>query len=289
VRVYRTGSYRKIGKYFHIRYTNALGLRVSESTGLTDETKTIRYLQKRMGEVAQGINPESKRNIGAMATAYLAHAEVAKSRVDKSLPAPTQEWRRRAQAKQLAEVKRNWDKHLSEYFKMMKRVTSAQLDDYVLARRKENAADATIQRELSLLQKILKHSEVQNMPKFPRLAESAPREGFAEKEDYQKLHDAIQDRGLRTLADVAYKYAFRSDEIKNLLVRQVSGNNVKLFKGTTKNSKPRLVVVDQATERDLAALCETKPIRDFRTAWANACEAAGVTLMFHDLRAFGHP
>jgi integrase len=177
----------------------------------------------------------------------------------------------------------------------------AQLDEYVLVRRAEKAAGATIQRELSLLQKILNYSEAPNIPAFPRMKESAPREGFIKPEDFNRLRSAITDGGLHGLVGLAYKFSFRKDEILNLLVRQLDGRKLKLFKGTTKNSKPRELILDASTLTELQSLigdkgpdeyiftwqtghAKGKPIRDFRASWTSACKAAGVRLHFHDLR-----
>jgi integrase len=237
-----------------------------------------------------------------MAEAYLKHLEMKKASVDRTLPVPTQKWRTRAQRKEYRQQLRRWELHLEPVFAGTRRVVSSHLDEYVTLRRKEKASDATIQRELSLLQKILNHAEVQNMPVFPRLAESAPREGFVEQAAFDKLSAAIVDAGLRALVGVAYKFGFRKEELANLLVRQLDGKTLKLYAGTTKNSKARIVVLDTAS---LGVIAESmtgkqpndhvflwargrkrgKPIVDFRTAWTNACKTAGLDgLLFHDLR-----
>jgi integrase len=301
-RIYRTGNLRKRGKYWHIQFTNALGIRVSESTELEDYNKAVRFLQKRLGAVALGLNPEAKTNIGKMAKGYFVHLEVKANSVDKSLPAPTQAWRTKTRKREYKLTKRRWELHLRDYFAGVRRVTKAQLDEYVQARRKGAAKDSTIQRELSLLQKILNHNDVPNMPRFPRLSESSPREGFVEQANFDKLCSKIEDAGLLAMTRVAYKFGFRAAEIQNLLVRQIDGGAVKLCKGTTKNSRERRIVLDTESCMEIETLIKHKspddhvftwekgrkhgqPIMDFRASWENATTAAELPgLLFHDLR-----
>ena len=71
-----------------------------------------------------------------------------------------------------------------------------------------------------------------------------------------------------------------------------------MFKGATKNSHPRKVVMPDDVCRAVEKCCKNKvpdayvftwpdgsPILDFRGAWAKATKAAGVpNLLFHDLR-----
>jgi integrase len=181
---------------------------------------------------------------------------------------------------------------------------SNHLDEYIIARRKENAKDPTIQRELSLLQKILNHSNVHDLPKFPRLQESLPRQGFAEDAQFEQLRDHIVDAGVRGIVSIAFRYGFRKEELQNLLCRQINfaDRSLHLYQGTTKNSQARKVVLDSASLEEIKEAAKgkgpddyvftwttgnkkAKRIRDFRTSWNTACEAAKLPeLLFHDLR-----
>jgi integrase len=81
-------------------------------------------------------------------------------------------------------------------------------------------------------------------------------------------------------------------------VLQVNNGWIRLWAGTTKNSKARKVA-RPADVREAVEACSAgkqpdahvftwpsgKPIHDFRLTWANVCKAAGVSgLTFHDLR-----
>jgi integrase len=303
-RTYGTGNLRLVGRKWHIRYYDTAGIRRSESTGCEDEAKAIRFLQKRMGQIAAGQTVETKKNIGAMAKAYFAHLEVQSAAVDQNLPAPTRAWRSRTKRRDFRMQKRRWELHLSDHFAGSRKVLSNYLDDFITSRRKEAAKDSTIQRELSLLQRILNHCRAHDIPKFPRLSESLPRQGFAEDPQFEILKGHIADKGLRSLASLAYRYGFRKEELTNLLCRQFNPaeKSIYLFRGTTKNAQPRKIVLDTISLAEIEEAVtgknpedhvftwrignkKRKPIKDFRSSWSTACKAAGVPgLLFHDLR-----
>jgi integrase len=301
-RVYGTGSLRLVGNVYHARFYDAAGIRHSESTKTNDEKKALRYLQRRLGQIAAGLNPQKPKSVGKLATNYVAHMEVEAAAVPAGLPAPTLAWRKDRKKKGLALLKARWTNHLEAHFAGARAVRADMLDEYVSTRRKEGAADATIARELALLRRILKFNNVRDVPQLPSLAEASPREGFVEDAQFSKLQQAIKDTGLRAMVTVLYRYGFRKSELQNLLVQQVEGRALKLLPGTTKNSRPRRVVLDAGTFVDVEPLLKGKgpndylftwasgntrgkQIRDFRAGWAKAAKAAGVPgLTPHDLR-----
>lgn len=103
---------------------------------------------------------EPKENIGAMAKIYFAHLEVKSAAVDQGLPAPTQAWQAKTKKKELSPPAASVELHLEDNFAGARKVLSNHPDEYIAARRKEEAKDPTIQRELSLLQKILNHARI---------------------------------------------------------------------------------------------------------------------------------
>ena len=301
-RIYRTGSVQFRRGVWHVRYYDAAGLRHSESTGTEDENKAIRFLQKRLGQIAAGQAPEPKTNIGKMAKVYFVHLEIEKSSVDVTLPAPIRAWRQFRKEKGFALTKARWTNHLENHFAGVRAVRKEMLDTYIAARRDERAKDSTIMRELALLRRILNYNDVRNAPKFPRLSESAPRDGFIEDGQFDSLYQSIKDAGLRAMVKVLYRYGFRESELQNLLVRQIKGRELALLAGTTKNGRPRKVFLDADSFSGVEAFLKGKgpddfvftwqtgnrrgqQIRDFRKAWENACEAAKIpNLTPHDLR-----
>lgn len=303
-RLYGTGSLRQVGKVWHARFYDAAGLRHSESTKTSDEKKALKYLQRRLGQIAAGLNPESPKHVGKLAARYFGHLEVEAAAVPAGLPEPTLAWRKDRKQKELALQKARWANHLEDHFTGARAVREDMLDDYIVARRKESAKDPTIARELALLRRLLNYNRVRDIPVFPfgSLSESAPRKGFVKDEQFAKLHVAIKDTGLRAMALVLYRYGFRKAELQNLLVQQVEGRTLRLLPGTTKNAHARKVILDEQTFTEVEPLLKDKgpndflftwasgnkrgkQIRDFRGAWEKACEDAGVPdLTPHDLR-----
>jgi len=174
----------------------------------------------------------------------------------------------------------------------------------ILARHKAGAKNETINRELAALRKAFQIGYdtrprlVADIPAFPTKLPESARTGFMEDDTFDKLLPAIQEPGLRALVLCAYRLGFRKAELKNLLVMQVASGWISLFAGTTKNARARKVAMPPDVREAVETCCKLKlldahvftwsdgkPIRDFRTAWANACKAAGVPdLYIHDLR-----
>lgn len=139
---------------------------------------------------------------------------------------------------------------------------------------------------------------VTDIPTFPAKLPETPRDGFISESAYPKLLDALKEPGLRAMVLTAYRLGFRLSELKNLIVLQVAGGWISLYKGTTKNSRARKVYMPSDVRAAVEACCagkeaddyvftwpSGKPIRDFRVSWANACKTAGVAgRIFHDLR-----
>ena len=101
-------------------------------------------------------------------------------------------------------------------------------------------------------------------------------------------------------AQEAKQFGWRHEELLALQVRQVnlSAGTIRLEPGTTKNAEGREVSMTLPVLALLTQCIHGKSadeyvftreggtrVRDFRTAWSNACEAAKVPgLLFHDLR-----
>jgi integrase len=102
---------------------------------------------------------------------------------------------------------------------------------------------------------------------------------------------------------VGCSFGWRKGEVLGLRVKQVdlAAGTIRLEQGTTKNNEGRTVkmtgdvytlisacVIGKQAEEHVFTRDDGKPVLDFRKAWDNACERAGVpSLMFHDLRRTG--
>lgn len=201
----------------------------------------------------------------------------------------------------------NWRVHLKPFFGGMlaKNVGTDTLSRYIEARRAEKAANASINREVSLLQRAFmlgyesQPRKVARPLRFHRLAESKPRMGFIEQKQYDALAANCSDLFMRTMLCLSYSFGFRKSELLTLRV-----SDVDLIAGTirlrdSKNGEPRKVALT-VDARNLLTECVrgksadaavftrgkgTKAVADFRGTWDKITLAAGCTgLLFHDLR-----
>jgi integrase len=203
---------------------------------------------------------------------------------------------------------RRW-KHLAPFFANMRalQVTYQRLEEYVDARLAEHAANATVNRELSALKTAFrlgrKKQVVRDVPDFPRMAELNVRTGFVEDGQYNALTAHCSDLWMRLFLEIAYSLAWRKAEILNLRVRDVSleARTLRLDAGSTKNGEGReapmsaaalplvrQAIAGKAPDDYLLTRADGKPVRDFRGAWRNLTDAAGLPGLFvHDLRRSG--
>ena len=210
--------------------------------------------------------------------------------------------------KSLADAETRWKRHLKPFFGGMRAidVTSEQLARYVDKRQQEEAANATINRELAALKRMFRLGQqstppkVFRAPRFPKLAEDNIRKGFLEDGQYRKLIEYCPELWFRSLVECGRTYGWRVSELLSMRVNQldVAQRVTRLEPGTTKNRDGREVLMTDSVHKLLSALAHRKsagdyvftrangnPMRDFHLTWKNACAHAGVPeLLFHDLR-----
>jgi integrase len=177
-------------------------------------------------------------------------------------------------------------------------------------RAKKGASNATINRELSALKRMLNMAAQQTPPKvdhvpyIPMLKENNTRKGFFEHGEYLALRNALPDY-MKGFATFAYKTGWRVSEISHLTWSQVDLGQgiVRLEVGETKNDEGRTVYMDEELkevlnlQQDLRKQRKTLTpyvftneqgadrIKDFRKSWASACKEAGLgKKLFHDFR-----
>jgi len=213
--------------------------------------------------------------------------------------------------KSLVDAETRWNRHLKPFFGGMRAVdvTSEQLARYVDKRQQEEAANATINRELAALKRMFRLGQqstppkVIRAPKFPKLAENNIRKGFLEDGQYRGLIESCPELWFRSLVECGRTYGWRVSELLSMRVSQldVAQRVIRLEPGTTKNRDGREVLMTDSVHKLLSALVHGKSandfvftrangnrVRDFRGTWRKACAHAGVPeLLFHDLRRTG--
>jgi integrase len=181
------------------------------------------------------------------------------------------------------------------------------LKKYIANRQREEASNATINRELTILKRAFNlgyQAEpplVLRLPHFPSLEENNIRTGFLEKKHYQKLRDLLPEY-LRVLFVLGYHTGARLGELRRIQWSQVLDDRIVLHPGSTKTKEGRWLPVygemahwiawarrEAEKHPSCPFLCQRNghPLGDscVKKAWKKACLDAGLPdLRFHDLR-----
>jgi integrase len=214
-------------------------------------------------------------------------------------------------------------KHLDPAFSRYRaiQITPEAINRYVVARQGAGAANATINRELETLSRMLRlaheRHKLARIPVIHRLKPAAPRAGFFEHEQFEAVRKHLPV-DLQAAITIAYTYGWRNREILGLQLRQLDlgEGTLRLGPGETKNDEPRVVYLTpelatllteqvarvHALSRDLGQIVPHlfphlpgphvrrpellgKQRDDFRRAWATAVRRAGLPGMLrHDFR-----
>jgi len=206
--------------------------------------------------------------------------------------------------------------HLRKVFGQMKvkSIITDRLQQYISKRMAEKASNATINRELDCLKRMLKLGasstppKVGRVPFFPKLKEDNVREGFFEHDEFLALRGVCPDH-LKIAVSIAYYTGMRQGEI--ISENGLRWDQVNLIEGTirlrskqTKTSTPRVIYMTgdflmvllkakELRDRDCPYcpfVCqrEGKPFKEIKNAWEKACKHIGLEgKTFHDLRRTG--
>lgn len=188
-------------------------------------------------------------------------------------------------------------------------ITARHVDEYLTARLALGKAPATVNRETQLLSQALRlgieRRLINTMPSIRKLPEENTREGFFEHDEFARIINHLPEY-LQDYALFAYLTGWRKGEISSLTWTDVEykARLIHLKGRNSKNSQPRKVALEGTlltiierrwNERTITQGTTTRiathvfhrkghPIGDIKRAWRNACAAAGVQRLFHDLR-----
>jgi len=212
------------------------------------------------------------------------------------------------QKKSLAKAERSVN-HLKESFERIRvpQITTPRINAFIESRLNEGAANATINRELAALKRMMNIGAkqtppmVERVPHVPMLEENNVRKGFFEHDEFLALRDALPDY-LKGFITFAYKSGWRVSEITGLKWSNVDLKMriVKLEVGMTKNKEGRTIYLDDELMEIFKAQRlngkvigphvfpnrnDDGQIKVFRRAWISACKKIGMPdRIFHDLR-----
>jgi integrase len=294
------GSLYKRGDIWWVKYYWN-GRPIRESTGTEKETEARRMLKEREGRVATGqpILPRVDRiQYGEAAKDLRQHYKTTGSR---NLEA--------------AEYRL---KHLDAFFagRRIAVIESADTTAYAAKRQGGGASNATINRELETLSRMLRlayeHNKLIRLPVIHKLTPTPLRQGFFERDQFEAVRRYLRpDHQLA--ATIAHTFGWRMQrEVLTLERRQFDMNagTLRLEPGTTKNDDGRVVYLTPELKSLVAAQVERvktlertmgrvvpylfphlegphrgKRIGGFKNAWRTACVQAGCSGMLrHDFR-----
>lgn len=277
------------GTYYGVWYRN--GARFCENLHTGDEAQAQAELRRLMEECEEKnrLRPEkAPPSAGAILGEVLRHYRL-------------------KERKSLEHVERHV-KRLRQHFrgKRADEITRGAILDYAEARKKERAANATINRELAALR--LAYSlarkggsiKPEMVPAIEMLPETNRRKGFFEQEEYEAVLAKLPEE-LKGGLTLGYWTGMRKEEIFGLEWDCIDLFNRLAFLEETKNGEPRTLPLNEELyamfERQAAGRWPGCPyvfhrgpdrIHDFRKAWATATKAAGCPArLFHDLRRSG--
>jgi len=280
---------RKNSKNWWVKYFRN-GKPYSESSNSAIKAVAERLLKRREGEIAQGKPPGvvfDRITFKELTEDFLTDYRINEKK---------------------SEVKagRSVNKLLAEFGGMRAtQITTAVVKVFIDKRKKEGAANATINRELAALKRMFRLGmictppKVAQVPYIPMLREDNVRKGFFEHAMFQSLMKHLPDY-LRPLVFFGYCSGWRKGEILSLKWAQVdlSQGLARLEAGTTKNGEGRTLYMEPELLRAMKELhrkrsfgcpfvfhVDGEPIKDFRKAWDTACDKASIPgMLFHDLR-----
>jgi len=290
----RTGK-RKTAATWWVQYS-VRGKRYRESSGSANRNAAIKLLKDRLGAAAQG------KPIGQ---------NVDRTRFEDLARMLVEDYR--ANGRRSLERIEGALKHLREFFgdNFALDITTDRITSYIKWRQDEDAAAATINRELAALRRAFRLAaragKVALRPEIFMLRENNRRKGFFEPEQYRALVENLPDY-LQPVIRTAYVTGWR---IKSeILTRQKhhvdldagwlrlepgegksgEGRNFPLIPGLHEVLAEHLektAALERATGQIIPWLFhkDGKPIASFRKAWATACKRAGLAGKIpHDFR-----
>jgi integrase len=307
------GSLYQRGEVWWIKYSDRKGKVIRESSESTKKMVAKRMLERREGEISEGKVPGivfERVKFDELADEFIVDYQINNK---KSLD--------RAQLSV---------KHLLSEFEGVRipDITTPRIQAYVAKRMqwiccecqhsfpfngarhcpacgrtklKKGASNATINREMAALRRILNLGARQTPPKvnrvpyIPMLKENNTRKGFFEHADFIALRDALPDY-LKPFVTFGYRVGWREQEVASLTWADVDRQNgiVTLKVGETKNDEARTVYLDDELREMFETLWQQRkksgsllphvflnrtgkgPIVEIKKSWDNACREVGI-------------
>lgn len=264
------------------------GRQIRVSTGETDEKKAGKILKRKLAEVETNTHADT-RNLSYedLRDAFLTDFEVNDR---KSL-------RRDSEGKVCVDCVKRLDDFFAGY--KADEIDADAIRKFQKEHKAKGLSNGSVNRSVSALRRMFslarREERLRDVPFFPFLKESAPRSGFVERKDYERLYIALPAH-LQPVLALGFWTGMRRAEILNLKWEQVDlvVGTIRLHAGTTKNDAARTIPIASPLRTVLLAQFErhqqacpyvcffvdrrghARQIGTFRKAWQNTCIKLGL-------------
>lgn len=270
--------------YFH-------GQQIRVSTGETDEKKAAKFLRKRIGEVDAGVHRDTRR---------LKYEDLREAFYQDYVVNGRKSLRHDAEGSPRLDKVVRLDGFFEGY--RASEIDADLIRKFIADQQGRALSNGSINRSVSALRRMFylakEDGKLRDVPAFPMTKESRPRQGFFEREQYERLFAELPDY-LRLPFSIGYFSGMREGEILGLDWTQVDFLHgvIRLRAGETKNDEAREVPVVPQLRALLAAqharrqpgcdyVCfkldrkgHAVQVQGFRKAWYSACIRAGLGRM----------
>lgn len=264
------------------------GQQIRVTTGEKNEKKAEKFLRRKLGEVEAGVHQDSRR---------LAYEDLRDSFYRDYELNSRKSLRRDREGKPSLDKVRRLDGFFSGW--RASEIDADAIRKFAAEQQERGLSNASINRSISALRRMFNLARQdgagRNVPYFPMLKESPPRQGFFERPQYEAL-SAVLPNYLRLPLALGYFTGMRLSEIVRLRWEQVDflTGTIMLRAGETKNDSARTIPIvpqlrvllsEQRMKREpgFPRVCfrldrdgRAAKIDGFRKAWYSACVKAGL-------------
>jgi len=289
-RAYGTGRVYLRGKTWWIQYYSN-GQQIRESSGSDKKSVAEEKLHTKMVDAQNGAVAPKKQTYEQLRDALYDHYETHKL---KSLFHRTDGTRYLGPVPALDKFFAGWK---------MEHITTPALKDFVRHRQAEHKSNSNINHSLRILRRMFwlqveeNHFPANLVPHFPMLKKDMARRDFLTPEEFKKVMAQLS-LAVKPIAIVGYNTGARRGELLKLRWADVNLGEGFMTFHDTKNGEDRDVPIIGDARPALEALRKAhrstefvfvrkngQRVRDFRRAWENATEKAGLAgRKFHGLR-----
>jgi integrase len=291
---------RQHSKFLWLQYY-VNGAQVRISAGTDDPKKAEKILRQKIGEVEAGVHRDTRRITYEGLREALYSDYIVNKR--KSL-------RRDKEGKPHLDKVVRLDGFFSGY--RASEIEADLIRKFIREQQGKGLKNGSINRSISALRRMFNlarnDGKIRDIPHFPMVKESRPRQGFFSREQYDALSRALPDR-LRLPLAIGYYSGMRLGEVLGLEWSQVDflAGIIRLRAGETKNDQARevpivpqlrVLIEKQYAQRQAGCpyICfrldrdgHAGKIKGFRKAWYSACVKAGLGAMVPAVDSMDNP